>query len=99
MPRELNSPILIPQLLVGLWSTLRLVAGSAPVGVAGRGGRRCGRGSCQAQVGEGGGGRRDVAQMTGQSLLQGHASILGKERTPSPVEASLRLGQWLEGLD
>ena len=37
--------------------------------------------------------------MTGQSLLQGHASILGKERTPSPVEASLRLGQWLEGLD
>ena len=68
-------------------------------GVAGRGGRRCGRGSCQAQVGEGGGGRRDVAQMTGQSLLQGHASILGKERTPSPVEASLRLGQWLEGLD
>ena len=37
MPRELNSPILIPQLLVGLWSTLRLVAGSAPVGVAGRG--------------------------------------------------------------
>ena len=32
MPQELNSPIPIPQLLVGLWSTLRLVAGSAPVG-------------------------------------------------------------------
>ena len=40
-----------------------------------------------------------MAQMTGQSLLQGHASIPGKARTPSPVEASLRLGQWLEGLD
>lgn len=44
MPQELNSPILIPRLLVRLWSTLRLVAGLTPVGVVGRGGRRCGPG-------------------------------------------------------
>ena len=40
-----------------------------------------------------------MAQTTGQNLLQGHTSIPGKERTPSPMEASLRLGWWLEGLD
>ena len=57
------------------------------------------RGSCLVQVGERGGGRWDVAQVTGQSLLQDHACIPGKERVPSPMEASLRLGQWLEGLD
>lgn len=36
-------------------------------------------GSRQVQVRERGGGRRDVAQVTGQSLLQDHVCIPGKE--------------------
>ena len=95
MPQELNSPVLIPQLLVGL---VHLEAGCWV--------RSC-RGSWEGWAAvwpwlPPGLGQRRWRWETGCGPDDRSEPAPGpyqKERRPSPVDASLRLGQWLEGLD
>lgn len=99
MPQEPNLPRPDSIAALGLWSTLRLVAGTAPVGAAlGGVGGGVARGSAwfrsEKWRWEAGRSRRQV-----RACSRATPASQGKEERHSPVEASLRLGQWLEGLD
>ena len=89
--------------LVGLWSTVRLVAGPTPIVAAGRGGRWC----CHGALGWLPPGSGSKNREAGDRMLhrwQAIACSRTRQRSREgedtfPVEVSLTLGQGLEGLD